>query len=57
MSIAITAPQTYTARSTAATADYWALTKPEINFLIAIVTFAAFTWVCLLTFIASPSCC
>jgi protoheme IX farnesyltransferase len=42
MSIAITAPQTYTARSAAATADYWALTKPEINFLIAIVTFAGF---------------
>jgi len=29
-------------RSHAATADYWALTKPEIDFLIAIVTFAGF---------------
>jgi len=27
-------------RSYAAAADYWALTKPEINFLIAIATFA-----------------
>src|SRR6202142_1402925 len=26
----------------AAVADYWALTKPEINFLIAIATFAGF---------------
>ena len=25
-----------------AAADYWALTKPEINFLIAIATFAGF---------------
>jgi len=29
-------------RSYAAVADYWALTKPEINFLIAIATFAGF---------------
>jgi protoheme IX farnesyltransferase len=29
-------------RSHAAAADYWALTKPEINFLIAIATFAGF---------------
>jgi protoheme IX farnesyltransferase len=42
MSIATAAQQPCTARSPAATADYWALTKPEINFLIAIVTFAGF---------------
>src|ERR1700691_1977070 len=46
MSIATDAEQPYPARSSAApsgaTADYWALTKPEINFLIAIVTFAGF---------------
>ena len=29
-------------RSSVAVADYWALTKPEINFLIAIATFAGF---------------
>ncbi len=29
-------------RKAAAAADYWALTKPEINFLIAIATFAGF---------------
>jgi protoheme IX farnesyltransferase len=42
MSIATVAPQPCPARFSAATADYWALTKPEINFLIAIVTFAGF---------------
>jgi protoheme IX farnesyltransferase len=42
MSIATVAQPPYPARSSAATADYWALTKPEINFLIAIVTFAGF---------------
>jgi protoheme IX farnesyltransferase len=42
MSIATATPQPFPARSAAATADYWALTKPEINFLIAIVTFAGF---------------
>ena len=42
MSIATTARQPYPAWSGAPTADYWALTKPEINFLIAIVTFAGF---------------
>jgi protoheme IX farnesyltransferase len=31
-----------TARSHAGVSDYWALTKPEINFLIAIATFAGF---------------
>ena len=40
--IATVAQQACPARSAAATADYWALTKPEINFLIAIVTFAGF---------------
>jgi len=42
MSIATAIRQPCPARSSAATADYWALTKPEINFLIAIVTFAGF---------------
>jgi protoheme IX farnesyltransferase len=42
MSIATAARQPCPAPSAAATADYWALTKPEINFLIAIVTFAGF---------------
>jgi protoheme IX farnesyltransferase len=42
MSTATTVPEPYPARSAAVTADYWALTKPEINFLIAIVTFAGF---------------
>lgn len=42
MNIATAAPQHWPARSSAAIANYWALTKPEINFLIAIVTFAGF---------------
>jgi protoheme IX farnesyltransferase len=42
MSIAIAAREACPARSSATTGDYWALTKPEINFLIAIVTFAGF---------------
>ena len=42
MSIATAAQQPCRARSSPATADYWALVKPEINFLIAIVTFAGF---------------
>jgi protoheme IX farnesyltransferase len=42
MSIATAAQQPCPARSSAATADYWALVKPEINFLIAIVTSAGF---------------
>jgi protoheme IX farnesyltransferase len=36
------ARQHRTARPHAGVSDYWALTKPEINFLIAIVTFAGF---------------
>jgi heme o synthase len=42
MSIVTAARQPCPARSLAAIADYWALTKPEINFLILIVTFAGF---------------
>lgn len=42
MSIATAAEQPCRAQSSAATADYWALTKPEINLLISIVTFAGF---------------
>jgi heme o synthase len=42
VSIATVERQPCPARSFAAVADYWALTKPEINFLIAIVTFAGF---------------
>ena len=42
MSIATLAPPPCAMRSNASAADYWALTKPEINFLIAIATFAAF---------------
>jgi protoheme IX farnesyltransferase len=42
MSIATDAPQACAARPSVAAADYWALTKPDINFLIAIVTFAGF---------------
>jgi heme o synthase len=42
--IVFDAPRVEGRRFTASTAvaDYWALTKPEINFLIAIVTFAGF---------------
>ena len=36
-----TAPPAHFARSTVL-ADYWALTKPEVNFLIVITTFAGF---------------
>jgi protoheme IX farnesyltransferase len=36
------AQQPCAVRPYAAAADYWALTKPEINFLIAIATFAGF---------------
>jgi heme O synthase-like polyprenyltransferase len=36
------ARQHRTARPHARVSDYWALTKPEINFLIAIATFAGF---------------
>ena len=33
-------------RSNTALADYWALTKPEVNFLIAVTTFAGFYLSC-----------
>ena len=36
------APQPFAVRFYSAAADYWALTKPEINFLIAIATFTGF---------------
>lgn len=39
---AVNARPTQAARARAAVADYWALTKPEINFLIAIATTAGF---------------
>jgi protoheme IX farnesyltransferase len=42
MNIATAAQQACPARSSAATADYWALTKPDINFPIAIVALAGF---------------
>jgi protoheme IX farnesyltransferase len=42
MSVAAAAREPCPARSSAAVACYWALTKPEINFLILIVTFAGF---------------
>jgi protoheme IX farnesyltransferase len=40
--MATVAQQPCAVRSHAPVADYWALTKPEINFLIAIATFAGF---------------
>ncbi len=42
MSILTAVRQPFPARSAAAPADYWALTKPDINFLIATVTAAGF---------------
>ena len=42
MSIATVAPPSCAARPSTAIGDYWALTKPDINFLIAIVTSAGF---------------
>jgi heme o synthase len=42
VSIAAVARRPCPAGSATATAAYWALTKPDINFLIAIVTFAGF---------------
>jgi protoheme IX farnesyltransferase len=40
--VAGVAQQAFDAPSHTGAADYWALTKPEINFLIAIATFAGF---------------
>ena len=42
MNVATAAEQPCPARSSGAIADYWELTKPEINFLISIVTFGGF---------------
>jgi protoheme IX farnesyltransferase len=42
MSTVTAAPQPFPARSAATPADYWALTKPDINLLIAVVTAAGF---------------
>jgi heme o synthase len=42
LSIATVAQQPCAVRSDARASDYWALTKPEINFLIAIATFTGF---------------
>jgi heme o synthase len=42
MNMATVTQPPFAMRSCAALADYWALTKPEINFLIAIATFAGF---------------
>ena len=42
LEVAGVAQQRFVGCSYAAVADYWALTKPEINFLIAIATFAGF---------------
>jgi len=39
-----------------ALADYWELTKPEVNFLIAIITFAS-AWLVQLNLTPSLSCC
>ncbi len=37
-----------------AIADYWALTKPEINLLIAIATSPAFIWLFQAQFVSFP---
>jgi len=42
LNVARSAPENSTARFYAAVSDYWALTKPEVNFLILITTFAGF---------------
>ena len=42
MNMATLAQQPCAVRPNTAAADYWALTKPEINFLIAIATFTGF---------------
>jgi heme O synthase-like polyprenyltransferase len=57
MNIATVTQPPFALRSCAAVNDYWALTKPEINFLIAIATLAGFYLVCLLSFMASRLCC
>ena len=47
-------PRPFAMRSYSAAADYWALTKPEINFLIVIATFAGFYLACPSQFHAFP---
>src|SRR5580698_11150928 len=42
LEVAGVAQQAFDAPSHTGAADFWALTKPEINFLIAIATFAGF---------------
>src|SRR5271154_6969335 len=42
LEVAAVAPQPFAKQCRAAAAGYWALTKPEINFLIAVATFAGF---------------
>src|SRR5438270_10204630 len=42
--LALKGPQARTIRSEVA--DYWALTKPEVNFLITIATFTGFYMAC-----------
>ena len=42
LNIAPVAQRSRVGRLLAAMADYWALTKPEVNFLILITTFAGF---------------
>jgi protoheme IX farnesyltransferase len=42
MNVAPGARRDWAVRLCAATADYWALTKPEVNFLVLITTFAGF---------------
>jgi protoheme IX farnesyltransferase len=46
LEVAAVAQHPFVVRSNAAAADYWALTKPEINFLIIIATFAGFYLAC-----------
>jgi len=42
MNVATVTQPAFSVQSCAAVTDYWALTKPEINFLIAIATFTGF---------------
>jgi len=42
LNVAPIAPRTHASRFFAAIPEYWALTKPEVNFLILITTFSGF---------------
>lgn len=42
LSVSCDTPQNPTAKGLTTIADYWALTKPEVNFLILLTTFAGF---------------